>query len=74
MEILKYCFPALIVLLATWLVLFKMLREERDKREFELRKASHKEALPIRLRGYERFDEKLRGIGASVEKIRVSEN
>ena len=55
MEILKYCLPALIVLLATWLVLFKMLREERDKREFELRKASHKEALPIRLRGYERL-------------------
>ena len=55
MEILKYCLPALIVLLATWLVLFKMLREERDKREFELRKASHKEALPIRLRGYARL-------------------
>lgn len=55
MEILKYCLPALIVLLATWLVLFKMLREERDKREFELRKVSHKEALPIRLRGYERL-------------------
>ena len=55
MEILKYCLPALIVLLATWLVLFKMLRDERDKREFELRKASHKEALPIRLRGYERL-------------------
>ena len=55
MEILKYCLPALIVLLATWLVLFKMLREERDKREFELRKYTHKEALPIRLRGYERL-------------------
>ena len=55
MEILKYCLPALIVLLATWLVLFKMLREERDKREFELRKSTHKEALPIRLRGYERL-------------------
>lgn len=55
MEILKYILPALIVLLATWLVLYKMLREEKEKREFELRKAATKEALPIRLRGYERL-------------------
>ena len=54
-EILKYTLPALLVLLATWLVLWKMLQEDRAKREFELKRKSQKEITPIRLRGYERL-------------------
>lgn len=55
MEILKYILPSLIVLLATWLVLYQMLKREREQREWLLRKESNKELLPIRLRGYERL-------------------
>ena len=54
-EILKYTLPALLVLLATWLVLWKMLQEDRAKREFELKRKSQKEITPLRLRGYERL-------------------
>lgn len=55
MEILKYILPALIVLLATWLVLYLMMKREREQREWALRKQSNKELLPVRLRGYERL-------------------
>lgn len=55
MEILKYILPSLIVLLATWLVLYQMLKREREHRKWVLRKESNKELLPIRLRGYERL-------------------
>ncbi len=54
-EVLKYTIPGLLVLLSTWLVLWKMLREDRFKREFELKRKSQKEITPLRLRGYERL-------------------
>lgn len=54
-EVLKYILPALIVLAATWLVLYKLLKDEREKREWVIRKENRKEALPVRLRGYERL-------------------
>ena len=55
MDVLKYTIPALLVLLATCLVLWKMLQEDREKRAFELKRKSQKEITPIRLRGYERL-------------------
>lgn len=55
MEILKYTLPALIVLLATWLVLDKLLKEERRRRDYELRRRDRELTHPIRLRGYERL-------------------
>lgn len=55
MEILKYTLPAVIVLVTAWIVLYKMLQEERDKRDFELKKNTRKEITAIRLRGYERL-------------------
>ncbi len=54
-ELLKYIIPALIVLGATWLVLGKMLKEERQKREYELRRQDRTNTIPMRLRGYERL-------------------
>lgn len=54
-EVLKYTLPALIVLLATWLVLHQMLREERERRNLELRKHDRSLTVPIMLRGYERL-------------------
>jgi len=54
-EVLKYCVPALIVLLATWIVMYKLFRNEQQKRDWELKRAAQKEISPIRLRAYERL-------------------
>lgn len=54
-EVLKYTIPALVVMATAWVVLYKLLREEKDRRDFELRKDTRKEITPIRLRGYERL-------------------
>ncbi len=55
LEVLKYTIPALIVLAATWVVLAKLLKEERQKREYELRRQDRNITNPLRLRGYERL-------------------
>jgi hypothetical protein len=54
-EILKYCIPALCVLLATWLVIRQFYKAEADKRLWELKRLSQKEISPLRLRAYERL-------------------
>ena len=54
-EVLKYCLPALVVLLATWIVMHKLFVNEQQKREWELKRAAQKEISPIRLRAYERL-------------------
>ena len=54
-EVLKYCIPALIVLLATWIVMYKLFQSEQQKREWELKRLAQKEISPIRLRAYERL-------------------
>ena len=54
-EILKYCLPALCVLLATWLVMHKFYRSEAEKRLWELKRLSQKEISPLRMRAYERL-------------------
>lgn len=54
-EVLKYCVPALIVLLATWIVMHKLFSNEEQKREWELKRLAQKEISPIRLRAYERL-------------------
>lgn len=54
-EVLKYCVPALIVLLATWIVMHKLFNNEEQKREWELKRLAQKEISPIRLRAYERL-------------------
>ena len=55
LEIIRYTIPALVVLLCTWLVMYKFYKNENDKRNFELKRASQKEISPIRLRAYERL-------------------
>lgn len=54
-EVLKYCVPALCVLLATWLVMRQFYKGEADKRLWELKRAAQKEVSPVRLRAYERL-------------------
>lgn len=55
LEILKYTVPALVVLLATWLVMYKFYKNEDDKRMWELKKLSQKEISALRMRAYERL-------------------
>ena len=50
-----YTIPALIVLAATWIVMHKLLKNEQEKRLWELKKASQKEISQVRLRAYERL-------------------
>lgn len=54
-EILKYTLPALIVLLCVVLVLRALLKEERQRRDYELLKSTSKDRLLLRLRAYERL-------------------
>lgn len=54
-EFLKYCIPALCVLLATWLVMHKFYKSEAEKRLWELKRLSQKEISPLRMRAYERL-------------------
>ncbi len=55
LEVIQYTLPALIVLLASWLVMSKLLKQEDARRNFELRKNTLGVISPIRLRGYERL-------------------
>lgn len=55
MEIIQYCIPALIVLLATWIVMHKLFKNETEKRTWELKLKTQKEISSIRLRAYERL-------------------
>ncbi len=55
LEILKYTIPALIVLLASWLVMAQLLKSEEKRRYFEIRKGALGIVSPVRLRGYERL-------------------
>ena len=54
-EILKYCIPAICVLLGTWLVMHKFYKSETEKRLWELKRLSQKEISPLRMRAYERL-------------------
>jgi hypothetical protein len=54
-EILKYCIPALCVLLATWSVMHKFYKSENEKRLWELKRLAQKEISPLRMRAYERL-------------------
>lgn len=55
LDICKYILPSIVTLVAVVVVLRKMLNNEEDRREFELRKQNASTITPIRLRGYERI-------------------
>lgn len=55
LEVLKYCLPALCVLLATWLIMRQFYKSESEKRLWELKRLSQKEISPLRMRAYERL-------------------
>lgn len=55
LEILKYTIPAIIVLLAAWIVMSKEMQNEDARRNFEIRRNAQNVTQPIRLRAYERL-------------------
>jgi hypothetical protein len=55
LEILKYTFPALLMLLLTYLILSNFVDNEEKRRAYSLRKNSQKNALPLRLQAIERI-------------------
>ena len=55
LEVLKYTLPSLIVLFGTWLVMYKIFKNESQKRAWELKKTTQKEINSVRLRAYERL-------------------
>jgi hypothetical protein len=54
-EILKITVPALLVFFTAYLMMGKMLRNDKDRRDYELRKNTASAMTPIRLRAYERL-------------------
>jgi len=72
LEILKYTFPALLMLLLTYLILTNFVENEENRRKYLLRKESQKSALPIRLQAFERLSMFLERITPSNLLVRVS--
>lgn len=55
LEILKIVLPALLVLITSYLMIDKLLRNEEKRRNFELAQKNVTAVMPIRLRAYERL-------------------
>ena len=54
-DILKITIPALLVLLTAWLLLYKMILNDQDRRRQEIVLQNSKTVIPIRLQAYERI-------------------
>ncbi len=54
-EIMKYTLPALVVLGATYLVLWRTLKSEEDRKKVEIVLNNQKVITPVRLQAYERM-------------------
>lgn len=54
-EIIKYTVPALLVLVAVYILLYKLFQNEERRRDFELKKANLPTITPTKLRAYERL-------------------
>lgn len=55
LEILKYTFPALLMLLMAYMMLSNFTENEENRRSYYLRKEVQKQALPIRMQAFERI-------------------
>jgi len=71
-EILKITIPGLLVLLATWLIMRNMIRNDQEKRRQELILQNSRTIVPIRLQAYERIVLFLERISLESMLIRIS--
>ncbi len=55
LEILKYIVPAIIVLIASWLILKQMVKNDESRRNYEIVAKNQQTITPIRLQAYERL-------------------
>ena len=74
LEILKYTFPALLMLLLTYLMLSNFLDNEESRRNYMLKREVRKNALPIRLQAYERISLFLERITPNSILVRIPSN
>ena len=72
MDILKITIPALLVLIAAWLVLRGMTKNDQDKRRQELILQTSRTVTPIKLQAYERIVLFLERISLESMLVRVS--
>lgn len=71
-EILKITLPGLLVLLATWLIMRSMIKNDQEKRRQELILQNSRTIVPIRLQAYERIVLFLERISLESMLVRVS--
>ncbi len=71
-EILKITIPGLLVLLATWLIMRSMIKNDQEKRRQELILQNSRTIVPIRLQAYERLVLYLERISLESMLVRVS--
>lgn len=55
LEILKYTFPSLLMLLLAYIMLGNFIDNEENRRRYFLRRETAKEAMPVRFQAYERM-------------------
>lgn len=55
LEILKYTLPAIIVLIASWLTIKQLLKNDQEKRRYEIILKNQEMITPVRLQAYERL-------------------
>lgn len=55
LDIVKFTLPSLIAIFGIYFVMDKLLRDESQRREFELKKLNNNVITPIKLRAYERL-------------------
>ena len=72
LEILKYTLPALIVFLATWLVIKQMIKNDQNRRNYEIFTKNQQTITPIRLQAYERLALLLERISPEALIMRIS--
>ncbi len=55
LEILKYTLPALIVFLTAVIIIRRFIKNDQERRRFEIRVMNQKNITPVRLQAYERI-------------------
>lgn len=72
LEILKYTLPAIIVLIATWLIIKQMVRNDQSRRNYEIISKNQQAITPVRLQAYERLTLLLERISPEALIMRIS--
>ena len=72
LEILKYILPAIIVLIASSILIKQMLKNDQNRRNYEISLKNQQTILPVRLQAYERLTLLLERISPESLIMRIS--